>query len=76
MTNQCPKAKDCTPSRSTVKYFLVWEVLWKIENFLKYFYTLNNPGFWGNYWSSEDKLWIKKAGLYTYHKWSFAKIRF
>ena len=41
------------------------EVLWKIENFLKYFHTLYNPGFWGNDWSCEDKLWAKKVGLYT-----------
>jgi len=49
------------------------EVLWKLENFLNIFYTLNNPWFWGNDCSFEDKLWALKPGICTSQWWSFAK---
>jgi len=45
---------DCTPITSGVllkfrfrSFLLDREVLWRPKNFLKDFYTLNNPGFLG-----------------------------
>jgi len=46
------------------------------RKFLKILLYSEHPGLWGNGFSCEDKLWGKKPGLYTSHKWSFAKIQF